>query len=69
MNLIRLQTLVSRVVVAGVLLHAVAGDVWAQAPANLPPAESGSRNWMVAAGILVVVCSVGFVNAKRSHLK
>ena len=53
---------------AMVALHATAGSVFAQTTPTLPPEEGGWIKWAIAGGVLAVVCLVGFLNAKRSHL-
>lgn len=50
------------------MLHAAAGSAFAQNTPPLPPEEGGWIKWAVAGGVLAVVCGVGFLNAKRSHL-
>ncbi len=44
------------------------GVAVAQAPGRPVDRESGWLTWVVAGGIIVVVCLSGFLNAKRSHL-
>jgi hypothetical protein len=43
-------------------------SAWAQRPARLPEDESGILQWVIAAGIAVVICVTAFLNPKRSHL-
>ena len=54
--------------VPALALHVSAGIVWAQRNAQVPDHEEGWLKWAVAAGLGVVICITGFVNAKRSHL-
>ena len=51
-----------------VTLHVCAATVWAQKNAPVPDEEDGWLKWAVAAGLAVVICVTGFLNAKRSHL-
>lgn len=49
-------------------LHVSAGTAWAQRNGNVPDHEESWLKWAIAAGLAVVVCITGFINAKRSHL-
>ena len=40
----------------------------AQAPGRPVEREGGWLTWVVAGGIILVVCLTGFLKAKRSHL-
>ena len=53
---------------AVVALHAMSSVVLAQDPARLPGQEPGFTNYMVAVGLVVVVCVTALINPKRSHL-
>jgi len=44
------------------------GVAVAQAPGRPVDRESGWLTWVIAGGIIIVVCLTGFLNAKRSHL-
>lgn len=50
------------------MLHATASTVWAQTPAHVPEEEGGFFTWLVAGGLVAVICAAGFMNAKRSHM-
>lgn len=51
---------------AGVHLSAVAA--LAQRPGRTPDEDGGALQWVVVAGVAVVICLTGFMNSKRSHL-
>lgn len=57
-----------KTIVAAVAVHAVAVSAWAQKPAKLTEDESGVMQWVIAAGIAVVICVTAFLNPKRSHM-
>ena len=57
-----------RVVGAAVVVHGSALSAWAQKPAKLAEDDSGILQWVIAAGIAVVICVTAFLNPKRSHL-
>lgn len=57
-----------RLVVAAIVLHGSALSAWAQKPAKPPEDDSGILQWVIAAGIAVVICVTAFMNPKRSHL-
>ena len=57
-----------RMVVAGLVVHGAALSAWAQKPAKPPEDDSGVLQWVVAAGIAVIICVTAFMNPKRSHL-
>lgn len=40
----------------------------AQKPARLPDEGGGALPWLVAGGIVVIICLSAFLNPKRSHL-
>lgn len=65
MNRIRLAAFTFAVTIP---LHVSAGLVWAQKDGKVPEHEEGWLKWAVAAGLAVVICITGFINAKRSHL-
>jgi len=47
----------------------VTGNVaFAQRAATLPKEDGGVLQWVVAAGIVFVICVTAFLNPKRSHL-
>ncbi len=48
--------------------HTAAASAWAQREARLPNDDSGYFQWVVAAGLVVVIALPGLLNAKRSHL-
>ncbi len=51
-----------------VVVHVSAGAAWAQKEARVPDEEDGWLKFAVAFGLAVVICTTGFINAKRSHL-
>lgn len=53
---------------AVVALHAMSGVILAQDPARLRGEDPGFTNYMVAIGLVVVVCATALINPKRSHL-
>jgi len=55
-------------IIAAVMLHGSALSAWAQKPATPPEDDGGILQWVVAAGIAVVICATAFLNPKRSHL-
>jgi hypothetical protein len=55
-------------VVGGAVVHVAAASALAQQPARLPEGGSGVLQWVIAAGIGVIVCITAFLNPKRSHL-
>jgi len=57
-----------KTLLAAIVVQAVAVPAWAQKPAKLPEDESGVMQWVVAAGIAVVICVTAFLNPKRSHM-
>jgi hypothetical protein len=53
----------------GVLgLHGSAAAVLGQTPAQLPGEAAEWLNWVIGAGVVVVVVLAAFLNPKRSHL-
>ena len=44
------------------------GVAVAQTPGTPMERESGWLTWVIAGGLIIVVCLTGFLNAKRSHL-
>ncbi len=53
----------------GVLaVHLLAATAWAQKHGRIPDDDGGWLQWVVAAGLAVVVLLSAFINAKRSHL-
>ena len=57
-----------RVVGAAVVVHGTALSASAQKPARLVEDDSGVLQWVIAAGIIVVISVTAFLNPKRSHL-
>jgi hypothetical protein len=57
-----------RTLVAAAVVHASALSAWAQKPTKPPEDDSGVLQWVIAAGIVVVICVTAFLNPKRSHL-
>ena len=55
-------------VIAAVIVHGSALSAWAQKPTKPPEGDSGILQWVIAAGIAVVICVTAFLNPKRSHL-
>jgi len=53
---------------AGATVLVLSRDVFAQATGNPVEREGGWLTWVVAGGIIGIVCLTGFLNAKRSHL-
>lgn len=49
-------------------LHLSAGLVFAQKAARIPDEEEGWLKWAIAAGLGVIICITGLLNAKRSHM-
>jgi len=45
-----------------------ASTVLAQKPAGLAKDEGGVIPWLIAGGIVILVCATAFINPKRSHL-
>ncbi len=41
---------------------------FAQKPGRVPNEDAGMLPWVVAIGLLIVVCAPAAINAKRSHL-
>ena len=68
----RFQECVSRKgLLAGVValgVHLMAATAWAQRPASIPKEGGGYLPWLIAAGIVVLICACAFLNPKRSHL-
>ncbi len=54
--------------VGGVALHVTSAIAWAQKEARVTEEEGGMLKWAIAVGLAVVICAVGFINAKRSHM-
>ncbi len=54
--------------VAAAAVHGAAFSAWAQKPARPAEDDSGVLQWVIAAGIVVVICVTAFLNPKRSHL-
>jgi len=48
-------------------MHFATASAWAQKPATLPGIDGGVVQWVVAGGILLIMCVAGFLNPKRSH--
>ncbi|MFQ5494738.1 MAG: hypothetical protein ACE5EX_05095 [Phycisphaerae bacterium] len=55
-------------VTAALVVQGASATAWAQTAARLPDEEGGWLKWIIAAGLGVVCCLAGFLNAKRSHL-
>jgi hypothetical protein len=43
-------------------------QAWAQQPADLPNEDKGIVQWLIALGIVALICGAAFLNPKRSHL-
>jgi len=55
-------------VLTGAFVMISNGVVVAQARGTVVERESGWLTWVIAGGLIIVVCLTGFLNAKRSHL-
>lgn len=53
---------------AVVTVHAATSEALAQKVATPTDEDGGMLSWLIAAGIIVVVCLSAFINPKRSHL-
>ena len=53
---------------SAIFLHLSPGIAWAQQDGVAPEAEETWLKWAVAAGLAVIICITGFINARRSHL-
>lgn len=42
--------------------------LWAQEPGALPKEDKGIVQWVVAVGLILLICASAFLNPKRSHL-
>lgn len=49
-------------------VHLSPAIAWAQKSTVSADEEQGWMKWAIAAGLGVVICVTGFINAKRSHL-
>ncbi len=56
------------VAVAALATHMTAGAALAQRPGRLPEEDGGLIQWLMAAGLALVICAPAFLNSKRSHL-
>lgn len=48
-------------------LHLFSTSTWAQSAGRLADEDGGTLQWLMAAGLLVLVCAPAALNAKRSH--
>lgn len=55
---------------AGTILavHLTGVNAWAQALGRIPNEDAGWMQWVIGGAIIIVVCAMGFVPSKRSHL-
>jgi hypothetical protein len=49
-------------------VHLLAATAWAQKLGRIPDEDGGWLQWIVAAGLAVVILLSAFINPKRSHL-
>ena len=62
------RRLAGGVIAAAVAVHGAASEALAQKIAIPTDEDGGAMSWLIAAGIIVVVCLSAFINPKRSHL-
>ena len=55
-------------VLAALLMHTLASSAWAQKLVKAPEDEGGVIQWIVTAGVVIVIGASAFLNPKRSHL-